>query len=306
MHLSYRGQKVLVTGASGFIGRHLVRALLALGAEVGTMARRHVAADTRAFVGDLRDAHFVQDAIGSWQPQVILHLAATRLRSLDPANMREAIDANVGGMLNVLSAASGQPSLFSVVALGSGEEYGSAPTPYEETYRELPISAYSLSKLTATNLCQMMARTLAVPVCVLRPSVVYGPEQGDDMFVPALVRALLLGERFPMTAGEQTRDFVFVGDLVEAILLAGSTPNLGGEVINIGSGLATSIAALADSVEAVTDSHGHTDRGAVAYRGAEPMNYAMNITKAERLLGWRPATTLGEGLRQTIAWYRDN
>jgi UDP-glucose 4-epimerase len=306
MDTSYRGQKVLVTGASGFVGRHLVRALLGAGAEVGAMARRHVETATQSFAGDLRDAGFVGDTIGSWQPKVIFHLAATRLRSLDPANMRDAIDANVGGILNVLSASVDLPDLPSVVALGSGEEYGSAPTPYEESLRELPISAYSVSKLSATHLCQMLAHTRGLPVCILRPSVVYGPEQPTDMFVPALVRALLRRERFPMTAGAQTRDFVFVGDLVEAILLAGSAPALGGEVINIGSGRAISIAALADRLETMTGYKGHTDRGAVAYREVELMTYAMNITKAERLLGWRPATTLDDGLAQTIAWYRDN
>lgn len=302
---SYSGQRVLVTGAAGFVGSHLVPTLSSQGADVAVLVRGEAKANA-SFVGDLRDAKFVDEAMSTWQPDVVFHLAAKRLRSLDTTYMREAIDVNVGGTLNLLSAAGKLSRQPRVVSLGTGEEYGDAPSPYREDQRELPVTGYSLTKLSATQLCQMLARTSGLAVCVVRPSVVYGPGQGVDMFLPALTRALLRRERFAMTAGEQTRDYAFVGDLVEALLRAGTADMVAGEVINIGSGVATRIATLADIVEAMTGAVGYTDRGAVSYRPAELMTYSMDITKAERLLGWRPTTTLERGLEQTIAWYRVN
>src|SRR3546814_11839271 len=94
-----------------------------------------------------------------------------------------------------------------------------------------------------------MARTMGLPVCVLRPSVAYGPAQQEDMFLPALIHALLQGKRFPMTNGDQTRDYIYIDDLVEAIALAGVCPDTSGEVINIGSGKGTRINDVVKLVE---------------------------------------------------------
>jgi UDP-glucose 4-epimerase len=124
------------------------------------------------------------------------------------------------------------------------------------------------------------------------------------MFLPALIQSLLRGEQFKMTLGEQTRDYVYVGDLVEALLRSGTCASLDGEIINIGSGKATRIADLVDRVEALLDRGGLVRRGALAYRTGEPMEYLLDVTKARQLLQWVPQTSLDDGLRDTINWYR--
>lgn len=145
---------------------------------------------------------------------------------------------------------------------------------------------------------------MELPVTVLRPSVAYGPGQREDMFLPALICALLRGEPFPMTAGEQTRDFIYISDLVEALGLAGLDDATNGEVINIGGGSAIRITDLVDKVELMTQSHGMARRGAVDYRPGEAMRYLLDISKSARLLGWYPSTPLEQGLQQTVDWYR--
>jgi UDP-glucose 4-epimerase len=302
----WRGKRVLVTGGAGFIGCHLVRALRAAGAQLGLMLRRPWPEfeGQQVFIGDLREREFVTVAVTTLQPEVVFHLAASRARSLTATAFTEAIDINLIGTLNLLEALEHASHIKRIVLLGTAEEYGRGPVPFREDVRESPVSAYSLSKLSATHLAQTMAFNLGLPAMVLRPSVAYGPEQREDMFLPALIRTLLRGERFAMTAGEQTRDFVYIDDLVQALGRAGLSENTSGEVINVGGGQAIRIADLVDHVERMTDTIGQAQRGAVAYRPGEAMNYQLDIAKAEKLLEWRPQTSLEQGLQRTVAWYR--
>ena len=306
MDAAWRGKRVLVTGGAGFVGRHLVRALHDAGAQLGLLLRQpwpDFDAE-QVFIGDLRKREFVATAVVNWQPEVVFHLAASRARSLTAAAFAETIEINLIGSLHLLEALEKSPRTRRIVLMGTAEEYGRGRVPFLEDVRESPVSAYSLSKLSATHLAQMMAHTLGLPTTVLRPSVAYGPEQHEDMFLPALIRALLRGERFAMTEGEQTRDFVYVDDLVEALGCAGLSADTTGEVINIGGGQAIRISELVAHVERMTDAVGLAQRGAVAYRPGEAMNYQLDIAKAQKLLGWWPRTNLEQGLARTVAWYR--
>jgi UDP-glucose 4-epimerase len=170
--------------------------------------------------------------------------------------------------------------------------------------REAPVSAYSFSKQCATHLSQMMHASFGLPVVVVRPSLAYGPGQHSDMFLPALIDSLLRGAPFAMTRGEQTRDYVYVGDLVEALLRAGVGPGIDGEIINIGSGQATRIADLVQRVEALLDAPGLVQLGVLDYRTGEAMAYSFDVGKAHSALGWLPQTSIDDGLRSTIAWLR--
>ncbi len=302
----WQGARVLLTGGSGFLGLHLARAVQGLGAQVTLLQRRASPAqgDLHQVLGDLRDGDFVRRAVQETAPHVVFHLAASRARSHTQGAFAETIDSNVTGTLNVLTACQDLPALRRIVVLGTGEEYGAGAVPFVETQREAPVSAYSLSKLAATHLAQMMAHNAGLPAVILRPSVAYGPAQGDDMFLPALIRALIAGRRFAMTAGAQTRDFIYIDDLVSALLLAGQSALPVGEVINIGAGQATQLGDMVAMIEAMIPAQGLVDRGAVPYRKGEAMAYHLSIEKAARLLHWVPRTPLAEGLARTIAWYR--
>lgn len=305
---AYRGRRILVTGATGFIGRHLLEALGASGADVAVIVRDAgcAASTARKYVGDVHDASFIKNVMQDWLPNVVFHAAGARARVLGRDAFTETLETNLFGSLNLLFAANEVPSLERVVVLGTAEEYGNNTAPFNEMMRESPISAYSFSKQCASHLAQLMYRSFGLPVVVLRPSVVYGPAQCSDMFVPALIQSLLRGQAFDMTPGEQTRDFVFVEDLVDALLRAGYCKGIDGEIINVGSGEPVVISRLVEHVENFVGCTGLVRRGALNYRIGEPMEYWLDISKAKNMLDWVPQTSLVNGLARTVGWYRDS
>ena len=306
MASTYCGIRVLVTGVTGFVGQHLLNSLVLAGAEVSVVTRSMCSTPLvmREFVGNISDKEFMRQVIQECTPKFIFHLAGVRERMLDRATFDHSIEANLTGTLNLLFASIDAAQLEQIVVLGTGEEYGHNPAPFVETMRESPISAYSFSKQCATHLSQLMHASFGVPVVVLRPSVVYGPLQQSDMFLPALIQSLLRGESFPMTHGEQTRDYIYVTDLVEALLQAGMRSNLGGEIINIASGQPIKIRQLVDCVEAIMGGAQLAQRGALDYRIGESMDYSLDITKAHQLINWFPRTSLKDGLQHTINHFK--
>ncbi len=300
----YEDVRVLVTGSAGFIGRHLVEALQNQGAIVGPIVRSASNGMTGGMVCDLRDAQQVQDLVRQWKPELIFHLAAQRTREVTGAAIAQTLENNLTGTFHLLEAVRDYSSLRRVVMLGSAEEYGGVAAPFDEERREAPITAYSLSKVCETQLGQMMARSCGVPVIIVRPTIVYGPGQQDDMLLPALIQSLLHGLPFAMTSGEQTRDFLYVADLVEALLLAAHSSVAPGTIINVGSEKVIRIADLAIEVERILGVPGLVRLGRLPTREAEVMHYAVDCSRARTALGWTPRTNLEQGLRQTITWFQ--
>jgi len=293
--------KVLVTGGTGFVGRHLRRRLRQLGCPIVLLARRAEATDTAEqwVVGDLTDAAFVSRTLSTITPDVIFHLASTRERSVTAEAFRHTVVTNLPLAINVFAAASSLPGLTSLVTLGTAEEYGSGSLPFTEPQREAPVSAYSLSKLCITHLAQIMNRAHGLPAVVLRAGILYGPGQPDDMLVAQLFAAARSGEPLPMTLGEQTRDFLFVEDAVDALLQAAMTPAARGEVINVGSGREMRLMDLVRLIEKITGRREIAKLGAKPYRPYEIMRYALDQRKALQVLGWEARTSLDEGMKHT-------
>ncbi len=306
MQNSYYKKSILLTGANGFVGKNLLIFLLAAGSEVSTIVRSKTSnsAVKKEYIGDISDKKFVDSVIQDCAPEIIFHLAGVRNRGLDRSAFDNAIEVNLVGTLNVLFASIGSPKLERVVVLGSGEEYGRNSSPFLETMREMPISAYSFSKQCSTHLAQLMYAGFDVPVVILRPSIVYGPFQKNDMFLPALIQCLLRGETFRMTSGEQTRDYIYVMDLVNALLSAGMRSAVDGEIINVGSGDAVKIIHLAERIESMLGVTQLVQRGALDYRVSEPIDYSFDIKKAQLLLDWMPRTSLENGLRKTVEYFK--
>jgi len=308
----FAGVPVLVTGANGFVGSHLCRYLVNLNAEVHVFVRdasdrsrlRDIEDKITVWHGDITLYNLVCNCLLGARPKVIFHLAAARDVKRDIALLAPVVNTNLTGAINLFRAVEEtgiSPSC--IVNTGSSEEYGNGQTPFVESQREMPVSPYSLSKVAATHLGQMLYRTSGLPVVTLRPFLVYGPGQSTDMFIPSLIRHCLEKKDFSMTAGDQTRDFVYIDDLIDAYLRAAFCSSATGEVINVGSGIEYRIKDVAEQIVLKMGSPVRLMIGALQKRAGEAEHFFCNNGKAREVLGWSPLVSLDKGLDRTILWY---
>lgn len=312
------GGSVLVTGATGFLGSHLTRRLLAQGHQVHVLARpdsdfrrlRDCRERLSVWTGDVTDFASVRAACRGAQPERIFHLAGdTSLRAFsgDWDSVERAASLGIGGLLNLLRAASeAAPDVRCIVRTGGLEEYGDGPSPFVESQREAPCSPYSFAQTAGTHLSQMMQPHLPFAVVTLRPTLIYGPDQSSDFLIPSLIRTLLRGRRFTLTEGRQQRDLLHVDDFVSAVAAAADRhASLHGAILNIATGEGHAIRDIAQRIAGKLDAAALLDIGGAPDRATEIFDLVGDATLARERLDWRPQVPLDEGLARTIAWHRD-
>lgn len=299
-------RRVLVTGATGFIGGYLCKALTDLGAQVCGTGNSEQKSNLgfEFFRGDITDLAFVEYCVRTARPEFVFHLAATKSRTPDVASCHRALHVNLLGSLNLLQALAGEKKVKRVVVVGTAEEYGDKRIPFKEEARESPTSPYSFSKLCVTHLSEMFFRLYRLPVVVMRPTLAYGPGQPNDMFLPALIESLVADRSFPMSAGRQTRDYVFISDIVDGLLRAALADSAPGHIFNLGSGESIELAKLANMVEKMLGKKKLVKLGAIDYRQGEILSYAVDTSRAKAVLGWSPQVSLEKGLGITISHFR--
>lgn len=300
----------LVTGASGYIGTRLVRKLMVNGYRIIALDMRFSSTFTEEFgssvkyvEGDILDEEKLVTIFEKEAVEYIYHMAGLKNRTNKVEEFSLLNKVNFGGTLSVLTAAVQYGKIKHIVLMGTTEEYGSANAPFTEETQERPNSAYGLSKLSATKLARLFYTQYKVPVTVLRPSITYGPEQGLEMFLPAMIDTLVKEHPFKMSPGEQVRDFLYIEDLVEAIIACCEEPQLEGEVVNVASGVSLQLKEVAIYVAKMLGREDLLEVGAIPYRGFEIMNYSINIEKLLKLSSWRPTTSFEDGLRIMIDSY---
>jgi UDP-glucose 4-epimerase len=304
---------ILVTGCNGFIGKELSNYLISKGLKVIGVGRGISNIKNLNFLHfdvDLNNSIEISNICSNYQPSTIIHLAGGKPPSVSLENEQftEYFHTNQVCSWNVIRAALQVPNLSRFVFLGSCEEYGEIDVPYHEFSRELPNTPYGLSKLGISQFLKALSRTRHFPIVILRPSVIYGPGQKKSMFLPSLLNHLFGGQIFPMSDGSQTRDYIFIDDVIDAIYLSIILPNIYGEIINVSSNTPILIKDLVAEVLALIKPSikAEISYGAINYRIGEAINYYASNLKAKALLGWEPRTSLSIGLKNTIDWYESN
>jgi UDP-glucose 4-epimerase len=307
-----RGRRILVTGGTGFIGGHLVQRLEQAGIAFTGVTHETPPpgagpAGTRWVRLDLTDVSALEPVVFATQPEIVFHLAGVlgSERTLEFAE--RAVRGNFLLTHDLLTALGRSARPQRIVLVGSGEEYGrQVKLPCSEDMPAHPVSPYSASKAAVTQFALLYHELFGLPVVVLRPFVVYGPRQQPGMLVPALMHALSRGMSFPMTAGEQTRDFVHVDDVVDALVAAAVAKDAAGEVFNVCSGEEHSIREVAEMVARLAGAGDDALRiGEVPYRQNEVWRVVGSNEKARAILGWGPRVGLEDGLRRTWDAYRE-
>lgn len=316
MALGYRGKRVLVTGAGGFIGHHLVRRLAREGAKVRAFV--HYNSESRwglleevrephdVFPGDLADPERVREAAGGCD--AIFHLGALITIPYSYRARRTFIDANVVGTLNVLEAAK-DLGTRRVVVTSTSEVYGTAQfTPMTEAHPIHPQSPYAASKVAADALALSYHLSFGTPVTMLRPFNVYGPGQSSRSVIPAIIVQALEHDDVRLGFTESVRDFTYVDDTVDAFARAGLARGVEGRALNVGTGRGRSVAEI---VQAIGKIVGRKLRVRVTKERLRPA--ASEVTKlvagaarARKLLGWTPRVRFEIGLLRTVDWVREH
>jgi UDP-glucose 4-epimerase len=309
----WRGKRILVTGGSGFIGSHLVRRLVDCGGDVAiTSKRAAVAYNTRVgevwdriavFEADLRDRNSLS-SVTSWNPTVIFHLAAFNHAGNSFYNAQEALECNAIGTANLLDSCQGYDRF---VYVSTSDVYGHQPTvPFAETMDPKPISPYSIGKYAGELYARMYVQMLSRPIVIVRPFNAFGPNQSTKAIISEIIETCLEGKPVLATSGRQTRDFNFVDNLVDGLLLAAEKEEAVGQVINLGSGEEISIKDLIVAIHRDTNSRSELKLGALEHRPNELWRACADNRRAKELLGWRPQIDFLEGLRRTVAWQIGN
>jgi UDP-glucose 4-epimerase len=307
---SFGGRRILVTGGAGFVGGALTKQLVEAGARVTVLddlftgTAETVPTGAEFIEGSVTDGPLVDELVAA--NSLVFHMAARNIIA-STANPRDDFETNIGGTLNVLMAAR-KSKVDRVVYTSSASVYGNPRSiPINEDDGVVLLSPYAVSKLGGENYCHAFYESYGVPTACVRYSNVYGPGQRPDNPYCGVVSKFFADAyaRRPLSVhgdGEQTRDYTYVSDAVEATLLAAIRPRAEGETFNVGTGIETSVnrlgleigRALARGVEL-----NHIDRRDID----NIRRRVVNIEKARRMLRWTPQITLENGLRRTAEWF---
>ena len=318
--MNWKAKSVLVTGAGGFIGSHLAEELVDKGARVRCFVRytsrndwgfidrlpSDIKKKMEVILGDLRDPDAVCRA--TKDSDVVFHLGALISIPYSYIHPREPVETNVLGTLNVLMAAK-EYGVKKIVHTSTSEVYGTAQyVPMDEKHPLQGQSPYSASKIGADKIAESFYRTYDLPVAIIRPFNTYGPRQSARAVVPTIITQALMKEKVVLGSLHPTRDLTYVRDTVDAFIEVAESPKSIGEIINIGSNFEISIGDLAKKILALMDKKVKivSDPSRVRPEDSEVERLWCNNAKAKELLGWKPKTSLDEGLKWTIAWIKEN
>lgn len=314
----WRGCRVLVTGAGGFIGSHLAERLVTLGADVRALVRytstghsgwldsSKLRPEMEVVLGDIRDFFCVSEAMKG--RDVVFHLAALIGIPYSYRAPQSYLHTNIEGTLNVLQAAR-ELGTKRIVCTSTSEVYGTAKyVPMDEEHPLQGQSPYSASKIAADKLAESYYLSFGAPVTIVRPFNTYGPRQSIRAVVPTIITQALCGAEIRLGSLVPTRDFNFVSDTVEGFVSTMSSERAVGQVINFGTGKDVSIGELVSIIGRLLgkDLKVRTEEERVRPDTSEVGRLRADASKARNLLAWEPRITLEDGLLLTVEWIQGN
>jgi len=314
------GKKVLVTGAGGFIGSHLVEALVKEGAVVRAFVRYNsrgdggllreidseVLSQVEIIAGDLRDEDAVRKAVSGCN--IVFHLGALISIPYSYYHPVEVASTNITGTLNILLACRDH-HIERLVHTSTSEVYGTARiVPIDEKHPLQGQSPYSASKIGADKLAESFYCAFGLPVITVRPFNTFGPRQSARAVTPTIITQALVKDVIKLGNLDTTRDFTYVSDTVSGFIHASISKVGLGEVFNLGTGEEIRIGELADRVIKIVDRKVkiQVDRQRLRPEKSEVLRLISNNGRAREVLGWSPALSLDQGLELTIDWVREH
>lgn len=304
--------KILVTGGAGFIGSHIVDRFVAGGSRVLVVdnltsgSARNLPAQAELLEMDIRSSEFAV-LLEREKPEIVVHTAAQMSVRESMYNPRFDTDVNIAGLVNMLCEFRGDWKPFVVFLSTGGAIYGEQSVfPAAEDHAILPSSVYGLAKFVSERYLDLWSRQFGLEHCVLRLGNIYGPRQnphGEAGVVAIFSRKMLSGEKCRINgSGEQTRDYLFVGDVADGVKTVVERRTLG--TFNLGTGIETSVNELYSQMCAALGKKSEAEYGPALV--GEQMRSCIDAGLALRTFGWKPRVALQDGLRQTVQWFAAN
>ena len=295
----FAGQRILVTGASGFIGSHLCLRLCQEGAEVHAIYRSQRPSDLgnqRWWQADLANEAAVRRLVRETRPQQIFHLASHVKGAPDLEHVLPTFQSNLQSTVNLLVCAAESGS--QVVLTGSLAE------PEAENGETFPSAPYAAAKWASSAYARMFHALYKLPVVIARVFMVYGPAQKDlSKLIPYVALSVLRGKAPKISSGQRLVDWIYVSDVIEGFLALAAAPHVDGATLDLGSGSLVSIREIVQQVILLTGTDMDAEFGALADRPLEPTRTARTAETFSKT-GWSPKVSLNDGLERTVDWYR--
>ena len=306
-----KNKSVLITGGAGFIGSHLTKRLIQLGANVSVVVKYKSLIDNirlspiwnriTILEADLRNIDSLQQ-FENCSYDIVFHLAAYNHVGDSFLHVAESLGSNAIGTANLLEHA---PKYGRFTDTGTSEGYGLQDSvPFREEFVPYPISPYAVGKYMGELYANMKRHQTQQPIFCIRPFNTFGPYQSDRAIIPELIIKCLRGEAIETTQGKQTREFNYIDNIVDGFIAAAKVEPLPNEVVNLGSNHEVSIQDLAKKIHLLSNSKSELKIGALPNRPTEIWRMSADNTRATDLLEWKPAISFDEGLKRTIDWFR--
>lgn len=279
--------RILITGASGFLGKHLIKKLEKTKHKIYCLST------------NLLEGKNVESVINKIKPSIVIHLAANVDLSRDRVTAKKNIDVNLTGTLNLVNALK-KNQIRKFIFASTEEIYGDGLLPFKEDQLPKPPSSYSVTKLAGEHLCKIYASNLNFSLIIFRLATFYGPNNSVNRFFSRIILSALKNQDISLSSKNKKRDYLYIDDAINAFILA-INKNLNGQyVFNIGSGKNYSLDKVIKIILKTTNSKSKLLWNKIPERSLEANEWLMNISLVKKLLDWYPIISLEEGLIKTI------
>lgn len=297
-----KGSRILVIGASSFIGSHLVPVLKNKGAFIYTANRSSSPSSNQEIIHrimDITDTNSVEKTIDQVRPDYVFNLSGYVQGGREVGNVWPTFRTNLEGTVNLFMALQ-HTSIKRLIIMGSLDEH------QVDTEVVRPVSPYAASKIAASAYARMFNDLFDLPVTIVRPYMVYGPNQKDQSkLVPYTILSILKQKTPSFTGGNREADWVYVSDVVDALILSAVYPDLGGLTVQIGTGELSSVKKVVTTIYDLLQVSEPPQFGSIPDRESETVVSA-NVEQTKRLIGWEAEIDLETGLKSTVDWYKEN
>lgn len=308
----FNGKKVLITGANGFLGSHIVERMVKQNADLSIIVRESsdlwriegFIKDLNIFSGDLRDSSRLNEFIRKTKPEIIFHMAAYGVDSKQK-DIFDAVNINLIGTINMLSAI-GKIGCKRFINIGTSMQYGNKEGMIDENMSYSPNNIYGSTKAAATIIAHQLAGDMNIKIATIIPFGVFGEKEGSHKFFPHVILSILKNKEVLLTSCEQYRDYCYVENIIDGFLMAAESQHVKNDIYNIGNGITKPLKHYVDLIKKEIGGDAKIIYGILEHRKNDLWNPLPNVDKIINNIGWQPEIPIEEGIKKTVDWYKEN